>query len=203
MTENADAQARLAALEATVAELRARVQELEDDRAIRDLLARYGYTADNCEDEAFVELYTDDGAITVSANAKARAAFGGDEWVVWRDRDGIRRFITHPQGHHRPELYGKSMHLQGNNLTTEIHGDEAVAGGYQVALVADDGGTRVLSAGNNRWQLRKVDGRWLIRERRAAYLGDDHFITNLAAAPDESAFTTNLNATADDAVPST
>jgi hypothetical protein len=182
MTENADGPARLAALEATVAELRARVQELEDDRAIRDLLAQYGYTADSCQDEAFVELYTDDGAIKVSANARARAAFGGGEWVVWRDRDGIRRFITHPQGHHRPELYGKPMHLQGNNLTTDIHGDEAAASGYQVALVADGNGTKVLSAGNNRWRLRKVDGRWLITERRGAYLGDDHFTTNLYAA---------------------
>lgn len=194
MIENVDVQARLAALETMVAELSARVRELEDDRAIRDLLAQYGYTADNCQDEAFVELYTDDGAITVSANAKARAAFGSDEWVEWRDKEGIRRFITHPRGHHRPELYGRSMHLQGNNLVTDISGDEAVARGYQVALVADDGGTRVLSAGNNRWRLRRVDGRWLIEERRGAYLGDSHFTTNLAAAPDAATSTTNLDA---------
>jgi hypothetical protein len=177
-----------------VTELRARVQELEDDRAIRDVLARYGFTADCCQDESFVELYTDDGVIKVSATAKARAAFGGDEWVVWSDKEGIRRFIGHPQGHHRPELYGRSMHLQGNNLTTEIHGDEAVAHGYQVALVADETGTRVLSAGNNQWQLRKADGRWLIKERRGAYLGDSHFTTNLAAAPDAATSTTNLDA---------
>jgi hypothetical protein len=179
MTENADVAAKLAALEATVATLRERVAELEDDRAIRDLLAAYGYTADNCQDEAFVDLYTDDGAIKVSANAKARAAFGDTEWVIWYKKDGIRQFITHPKGHHNPALYGKSMHLQGNNLTTEIDGDEAVARGYQVAIVSDEAGTRVLSAGNNTWQLRKVDGQWRIKERRGAYLGDDHFTTNL------------------------
>jgi hypothetical protein len=48
-----------------------------------------------------------------------------------------------------------------------------------VALAVTDDGMKVLSAGNNRWQLRKVDGKWLIRERRGAYLGDDHFTTNI------------------------
>jgi hypothetical protein len=172
MTDNADLEARVAALEA-------RVQELEDDRAIRDLLARYGFTADNCQDEAFTELYTADGAIRVAANAKAREAFGVGEWIEYENRDGIHRFITHPKGHHRPELYGRSMHLQGNNLVTYVDGDEAVASSYQVAIAVDADGTRVLSAGNNQWQLRKVDGSWLIRERRGAYLGDDKFTTNL------------------------
>jgi len=174
-----DVSTKLAALEATVAKLQVQVQELEDDRAIRDLLAAYGYTADNCQDEAFVDLYTDDGAIRVVANAKARANFGVDEWIVYEGKDGIRGFITHPKGHHSPALYGKSMHLQGNNLTTEIDGDEAVAKGYQVAIAADENGTRVLSAGNNTWQLRRTDGQWRIRERRGAYLGGDKFTTNL------------------------
>ncbi|MBL7488185.1 nuclear transport factor 2 family protein [Frankia sp. AgB1.9] len=187
MSETSDLSAKLTALAATVADLTARVRELEDDRAIRDLLAQYGYTADTCKDEEFVELYTEDGRIKVAASAKARAAFGSGEWVLYETKDGVRDFITHPKGHHSPALYGKSMHLQGNNLVTDIQGDEAVARGYQVAIVADDQGTRVLSAGNNQWQLRKVDGRWLIRERRGAYLGDDHFTSNLdAPADDES-----------------
>lgn len=179
MSETDELQSRIADLEATVARLATRVQELEDDRAIRDVLSRYGYTADTCKDDAFVDLYTADGAIKVAASAKAREAFGADEWVVYEKTDGIRRFITHPKGHHRPELYGKSMHLQGNNLTTEIDGDEAVASSYQVALVAREDGPSVLSAGNNQWQLRRVDGQWRIKERRGAYLGDEHFATNL------------------------
>lgn len=170
---------KVAALEAKVDALAARVRELEDDRAIRDLLAAYGYTADMCMDEDFVDLYTHDGTIRVAASEKAREAFGVDEWIVYENSDGIRDFITHPKGHHRPELYGKSMHLQGNNLTTEVKGDHAVANSYQVALVVDDDGTRVLSAGHNRWKLRRVDGRWQISERRGAYLGDDKFAGNL------------------------
>ena len=169
----------IAALEAKLAALEARVRELEDDRAIRDVLSRYGFTADNCQDEAFVALYTEDGAIRVAANAKAKAAFGVGEWIEYEGHDGIRTFITHPKGHHSPALYGKSMHLQGNNLVTDVRGDEAVACSYQVAIAVDDDGTRVLSAGNNQWRLRRVDGEWRIVERRGAYLGDDKFTTNL------------------------
>jgi SnoaL-like protein len=168
-----------AELEARIAALEARVLELEEDRAIRDLLARYGFTADTCQDEAFVELYTTDGRMKVAANAKARRNFGVDEWIEYEGHDGIRAFITHPKGHHSPALYGKSLHLQGNNLVTYVHGDEAAASGYQVAIAVDEDGARLVSAGNNEWQLRKVDGQWRIKERRGAYLGDDKFTTNL------------------------
>ncbi len=178
MNAKSDADGRLAALEASVEALTARVQELEDDRAIRDVLARYGFTADSCDDEGFVDLYTDDGSINLN-NRQAAATMGKGDVVGWSGRDGIRRFITNPEGHHRPELYGKSMHLQGNNLVTEVEGSEARAKSYQVALVIDEKGVRVLSAGNNQWQLRKMGGEWLIRERRGSYLGEDSFTTNL------------------------
>ena len=151
---------------------------MEDDRAIRDVLARVGYTADDCEDDAFVALFTDDGGIRLS-NPKAKEAFGGDGFAEWQGRDGVHEFITHPKGHHRPELYGKSMHLHGNNLVTRIDGDEATAGSYGAALVAGDDGVSVLSAGNNHWRLRRVDGRWLLVERRGTSLGDEYFASNL------------------------
>ena len=180
---NEFADARLTELEAVVAALVARVQELEDDRAIRDLLARYGYMADNCDDEGFVNLYTDDGAISLSISKAAAASMGTDA-AVWTGKDAVREFITHPQGHHSPELYGKSMHLHGNNLVTHVHGDDAVADSYGVALATADGKTTIVSAGNNQWQLRRVGGRWLIRERRGATLGDDQFAKNLDATPE-------------------
>ena len=172
MTNLEDVEARIAALEA-------RIQELEDDRGIRDTLSRYGFTADGCKDEDFVDLYTEDGAIRIARGKRGGADFAGEGWTEWTDKEGIRTFITHPQGHHSPRLYGKSMHLQGNNLVTDIDGDEAVARSYQVAIAADENGVQVLSAGNNTWQMRKVDGKWLIKERRGAYLGDNMFTSNV------------------------
>jgi hypothetical protein len=166
-----------------VHELEARVQQLEDDRALRSLLARYGYTADNCDDEGFVNLYTEDGSIKLS-NPGAGDVFGGSDFVEWSGRDGVRAFITHPEGHHSPALYGKSMHLHGSNLVTHIDGDEAVADSYGVAIVKNDQGVSLISAGNNQWQFRRVDGKWLIKQRRGASLGDDKFASNLDATPD-------------------
>ncbi len=181
MTDDADT--RLAELEATVSALAARVQELEDDREIRDLLARYGYMADNCDDEGFVNLYTEDGAINLSISKEAAASMGTDA-AVWSGKDAVRDFITNPNGHHSAQLYGKSMHFHGTNLVTHIDGDEAVADSYGMAVATADGENTIVSAGNNQWQLRRVDGRWLIRERRGATLGDDKFTTNLDATPE-------------------
>lgn len=166
-------------LEARLATLEARVQELEDERAIRELLSRYGYTADTCKDEAFVELYTEDGAMRLSA----RAAPPGEDMALWSGKDGIRTFITNPEGHHRPEMYGKSMHFN-DNMVVHVNGDEAISNSYQFAMALDGIGVRVLSAGNNQWLLRKVDGKWLIKERRGAYLGDNSFTVNMDATPD-------------------
>ena len=174
MTENDKS-----ALEARLAAMEARIQELEDERAIRDLLARYGFTADSCKDEAFVELYTEDGAMKLSG----RAASSGEKVAIWQGKDQVRRFITNPEGHHRPQLYGKSMHMQ-DNIVTHLQGESAVANSYQFAVAVDGNGVKMLSAGNNQWQLRKVDGKWLIRERRGAYLGDEFFTTNMDATPD-------------------
>jgi SnoaL-like domain len=42
-----------------------RVQELEDERAIRELLARYGFNADACRDEASINRYTEDGVMNL------------------------------------------------------------------------------------------------------------------------------------------
>ncbi len=68
-------------------------------------------------------------------------------------------------------------------MVTHVDGDEAVANSYQFAIAVGDNGVRLLSAGNNQWQLRKVDGKWYIKERRGAYLGDEFFTGNMDATP--------------------
>jgi len=172
VSDNSKILARLEALEA-------RVQELEDERAIRDLLSRYGYTADSCKDEAFVDLYTEDGSMKLSLRP---SEFTDETIAVWKGRDQIRAFITNPQGHHSPALYGRSMHVN-DNIVVHIDGDEAVANSYQFAIAVAEPGVKVLSAGNNQWQFRKVDGEWQIKERRGAYLGDEFFESNMDATP--------------------
>jgi hypothetical protein len=169
-----DVQARLAALEA-------RIKELEDDRAIREVLARYGYNADGCRDEAYIALYTDDGVMNLTVGPGTPHYKGV---MVWKGKDELRQFITDPGAHHRPGFYGHSMHVQGNNIVTHIDGDQAVVNSYSIVLHDDDGNLRLQSAGNNQWQLKKVDGQWLIQERRRRQVGDGHYTGNLDATPE-------------------
>jgi hypothetical protein len=154
-------------LAARIAELEARLQLVEDDRAIRQLLARYGFNADMGRSEAYVSLYTDDGAIDVSSTTR------------WEGRDELMDFITNPDGH--AGMVGRCMHAQGNNLVTYIDGDSAVAEAYSIVLMREDDGLHVFTCNANRWTLQKVDGAWKIRERFIRTPGAEGFTTVLSS----------------------
>jgi hypothetical protein len=148
--------------------LEERVQELEDDRAIRELLARYGYNADQGRSEAYVNLFTEDGALDITTGPGGRGA-GMEPRSVDREvinrfdgHKALRAFITDPKGH--KSIEGNCLHVHGNNLTTHIDGDKAVADSYGITLVRQDAGFLLLTAAANRWTLRKTDGQWRIKE---------------------------------------
>jgi SnoaL-like domain len=165
-------------LETRLAALELRVQELEDERDIRELLSRYGFNADACRDEAYVNLYTDDGSMDLVVGEGDAYGTGPR---VWRGKDQLRSFIEDPEAHHKPGFYGRAMHVQGNNVVCHIHGDEATVNSYSLVLNRDGDQVALMSAGNNQWQLRKVDGAWLIVERRRRHMGGEGYIENLDA----------------------
>jgi hypothetical protein len=77
-------------LVARIAELERRLEVAEDDRAIRQLLARYGFNADTVgRGAAYVSLYTEDGAIDASNTQR------------WEGHAALMDFITNPQVHGR------------------------------------------------------------------------------------------------------
>jgi hypothetical protein len=166
-------------LEARIAKLEARIVELEDDRAIRELLARYGFNADGCRDREYVELYTEDGVMDLSTGG--RSGYVGV--VRWEGKKQLWEFITDPKGHHLPGFYGNAMHIQGNNVVTHIKGDEAVVNSYSIVLRGDGADAKLYSAGNNQWRLKKVGGKWLFKERRRRQIGDPDYTKNLDATP--------------------
>lgn len=155
---------RLAALET-------RLRELEDDRQIRELLSRYGYFADMGMDEAYLNLYTDDGAIEVGSVMRDGKGYNGV--VRFEGRDQLRKFITDPAAH--KAIQGRCMHVQGNNVRTHIKGDEATAESYSIVLYREGDETYIRSSGFNRWILRRERGAWKIKERvRKAIGGEDY-----------------------------
>ena len=166
------------AMEARLKKLEARVQELEDEREMRELLARYGYNADCCRDDEYVDLFTDDARFDLASVMAGKVIN-----QTWEGRKGIRDFITDPTSHHKPGFYGHAMHMQGNNVVAHIKGDTAVVNSYSVVLHDDDGNLRLATAGNNQWIFRKENGRWLIVERRRRETGSPAALKNLDATP--------------------
>jgi hypothetical protein len=159
-----------------------RLRCLEDERDIRELLARYGHYADACRDHEYVDLFADDGAIDIS--------MGGDDGdyaraIRFEGKQALWAFITDPHGHHRPGFYGRSLHVQNTNTVIRVDGDEAVANTYSILLQQNGADTRIVGAGTNRWTFRRVDGRWLVTERRRRELGHPDTAANLSVASGE------------------
>jgi SnoaL-like protein len=159
-------------VEDRLAALEARVAALEDEKAIREVLARYGYYADAPLDEEYFSLFTEDCVMDVSSGR-------GDnpyEVVRWEGLAAMREFLAVRTAAHDDGFYGRSMHVQGNNLAIRIDGDTAVANGYSFIFHQDGPTLRLLSASLNEWHLRRRDGRWLIQERKR----------RMAGAPDQA-----------------
>jgi SnoaL-like domain len=150
--------------------LERRVRELEDEREIRALLGWYAYYADGCHDQQWVDLWTEDGVYDLSVGR-------------WVGKEQLLAFITDPNVHHKPGFYGHTLHLQGPNFAVSIDGDEAVGTGYNVLLHETANVPSALRIGGNRWRFRRVDGRWLMAERRHRSVGEPEFASNLTHEP--------------------
>lgn len=150
-----------------LAVLEARLRELEDDREIRELLARYGYYADAPLDEEYFGLFTEDCVMDVSAGR------GEDPYAVirWEGLDQMRRFLGERTAQHDNGFHGHSFHVQGNNLAIRITGDDAVANGYSFIFHQDGPTLRLLSASINEWAFRREEGRWKIQMRKRRMAG--------------------------------
>ena len=163
-------------LEAKIKSLEARLTELEDERELRELLARYGYNADVRRDEAYVDLYTEDGVMNLGSGVRPGIR-------RWEGRAGLTEFITDLTGHKHPDQYGKRMHVQGNNVVCHIKGDEAIVNSYSIVLLRKGDDVTLNSAGNNEWAMRKVNGKWLIKERKRRHIAGEDYHENLEATP--------------------
>ncbi|MGW4824041.1 nuclear transport factor 2 family protein [Streptomyces sp. NPDC004227] len=154
-------------MEDRLAVLEARLRELEDDREIRELLARYGYYADAPLDEEYFGLFTEDCVMDVSSGR------GEDpyEIVRWEGLAQMRRFLSERTAQHDNGFYGRSFHVQGNNLAVKVTGDDAVANGYSFIFHQDGPTLKLLSASLNEWAFRREDGRWKIQMRKRRMAG--------------------------------
>jgi SnoaL-like domain len=166
----------------TIEDLARRVQVLEDERELRALMATYAFHADLGSSRAWVELFTEDGAVdlgdTVTAMTggspppgyPASPRFQGSEQL-------LLDFIT-ALPHRRIE--GRSQHHTVGPLVFDIGGDESTARGYSLVITRRDTDLAIEAANFNRWRFRRVDGRWKIVERAMRPIGSQEVRTLFA-----------------------
>lgn len=150
-----------------LAEVRSRLAVLEDEKEIRELLARYGYYADAKLDDEYYDLFTDDCVMDVSTGR------GDDPYALlrWEGLAAMREFMAVRTAGNGDGFYGRSLHMQGNNVAIRVSGDTAAATNYSFIFHQDGPDLRIISASINAWQLVRTEGRWRIRERRRRMVG--------------------------------
>lgn len=156
-----------------------KLQALEDERDIRDLLCKHDYYFDSMLDEAWLDLWLPEGAFDLVSVVKYPDGSRRELVQRYQGIEELRSFITHPEGHHRAGFYGHSMHTASNNLSIQIDGDAARATSYSLLYQEQDGAVHLLSGANNVWALRRARGAWKILERRRRQAGHPTFATNL------------------------
>lgn len=149
-----------------IAALTKRIEELEDERAIRTVLCNYALAVDGNNAEAMAQLYAEDCAIDIDS-----AAF-------YNGREDAKRIVT---GDAHQSILPNCAHIMGP-FSIAIDGDRAVATGYATIFVREAREVGVWRQAYGRWELVKRDGRWQILKRQSRSTGriDSQAILNAA-----------------------
>jgi SnoaL-like domain len=140
-----------------IAQLETRIARLEDERELRDLLARYSFNADLARHQEYVDLYTPDGAIDLRDDGKPRYE-GSAQLLRFISTDGMTYAISGIH-HAAPTVF-------------RINGDDAIGEGYSILVNRnDDGSITIVHANFSHWTFRRVGGEWKIVERVIRLLG--------------------------------
>ena len=136
-------------MEDRLAALEARLQHVEDQLAITQLVASYGPLVDAGEAEAVGSLWTEDGEYEVEG------------WHM-RSREEVRDMVR--SDGHQHLIAGGCSHFLGP-AAVRVDGDNAVAVCESVLVRHGEGGYSVRRAGANRFSLvRTLDG-WQVAHR--------------------------------------
>jgi hypothetical protein len=177
-------------LDVRVAALERRLLALEDERAIRDLLAQYAYYADAGLDEQFYALFTTDAVMDVSIGRGPRPY----DTVQWAGIDEIKEFLAVRTAAHGDGFVGRSQHVQAD-VSITVDGDAAKANSYSFIIRQTDLDVRLVSASVNEWTFARVGGTWLVGERKRRMLGSEDLPRVLQATSERGSMTVQASTT--------
>jgi hypothetical protein len=141
--------------DATLAELQAKVDRLNDSDRIRSLQAAYGFYQDRKMWDDVVDLFADDGVVEIGGQG------------VWRGKDGVRRWLSTmgPAGLNHGQLNDQVQF--DVTVTVTPGGNEAWARGIELGMLGEadrEKGWWQVTTFSNRFV--KEDGVWKLRELR-------------------------------------
>ena len=131
-----------------------RLETLEDEKRVRDLLTRYAFTVDCGDEEAMARLYSPDCVVYI------------DDRITLRGAE-VRQIVL---GEAHQSILPNCSHLMGP-FVVEVDGDSATATGYAIVCVKEEAGSRIWRQSYGRWELKKTGGKWLVAKRWSRSVG--------------------------------
>lgn len=145
----------------TIAALAARVQRLEDEREITNVLTRYGFAVDVGDADATAALYTEDTVIDLGLTSQFQGTAGARQLVL---------------DERHQEIVGRCAHTMGPFVVdVDVDRDRATATGYVRVYISDPDmrNPRLWRIGYTKFQLRRAGTTWQIAERLSRSVGAD------------------------------
>jgi ketosteroid isomerase-like protein len=148
-----------------------RLQAVEDELAIRNLITRYGLAVDCGDADTAAALHTADCVYEVTAPGSGRD--DGDrhqaDRLLMEGPQAIRAMLS---GVEHQALLPNCAHTVGP-LQVELDGESASATGYSRLYHAEQEDVRLVRLGFNRWLLRKEEQGWKIQRRTSCPVGSE------------------------------
>ncbi len=145
----------LDALEARVDELAGRVAALEDERAVVDLLTRYGFAVDSNDPAATAAMYAEHCVVEIDGDDRIRSSGAMADMVRGRGHQSLLPNCAHQMG----------------PFSVRVDGDRATATGYGRVYLHTDDGFRIWRVSAGRWELERRDGGWEVTRRSTRAIG--------------------------------
>ena len=145
----------MADIQQLLADALRRIERLEDEAEVRNLLSSYGLATDGGSVDATANIFAEDCHIDLDS-----AAF-------MEGREQARRIVTSPL---HQQILPNSAHILGP-FHIKWDGDMAIATGYATVYVREGEEVRIWRQSYGRWELVKRDGRWQVFRRTSRSTG--------------------------------
>lgn len=142
---------------ALIADLSRRLEELEDERAVRNVITRYCFAVDAEDVDATEALYWEDCEVSV------------DNRIFHRGSKEVRNIVT---GRMHQSILPNCSHIFAPFLV-EMRGSRAIATGYANVIVRkpDGAGHYIWRQSYNRFEMEKRGGVWKVHRRLSISAG--------------------------------